>query len=507
LARSLNQSTPGEPWTVGPQTDSRSRVISLLDCSIFYGLIAVIVLTAIPYGAVDPWSQAFFECAVFFLTLLWVVHGFIQGSWRISNVRLLAPLMGLVLLAAVQSVTWWKTDLAGEQVWFALSADPFETRAFVFRMAALVLAALLVIRFTSTPKRLGILVHAIIAVAVGTALFGIARQAMQHGQGFILSRLQPGQGYGQFINKNHFPFLVEMGFGLVFGVAFMQKGRRERVLLYVSALLLMWVTIVLSNSRGGLLTITAQVILAALLLVNSTRPGIEKAASQTGWIRWSRSIAVTTIMIGILLIIVVAGVVWLGGDQLATGVETATGEFVDVDRSEFHEGARRRDNWRATWLMFKAHPFAGAGLGGYWAEVPRYHSASGILTPQQAHNDYLELLASGGVLGAALFGWFAIVLIRQARQSITSAEGFQRAVLLGTFISLVGAGVHSIVDFGLHITINALVFVALLGIVSLKTMQRDSLGAVGRPPHPGRVQVHQIAGVQLALRPPCLFPG
>jgi O-antigen ligase len=149
--------------------------------------------------------------------------------------------------------------------------------------------------------------------------------------------------------------------------------------------------------------------------------------------------------------------------------------MIYVDRSEMHEGARRRDHWRATWRMFKGHPIAGAGLGGYWADVPRYHSASGILTPQQAHNDYLELLASGGVLGAALFVWFTIVLIRQAAESVANMEGFQRAVLLGTIISLAGAGVHSIVDFGLHITVNALVFVVLLGIVSLKTMPRDSL--------------------------------
>lgn len=451
-------------------------MISLLDSTIFYGLVIVIVLTAIPYGTVDSWSEALFECALFFLTLLWIVHGFILGSWRVGNARLLTPMIALVLLAAVQCVAWWKTDLAGEQVWFALSADPFETRVFVFRVAALVLAALLVIRFTSTTKRLGILVHAIIVVAIGTALFGIARQAMQHGQGFVLSRLQPDQGYGQFINKNHFPFLVEVGFGLVVGVAFMQKGRRERVLLYVSALLLMWAAIVLSNSRGGLLAITVQAIFAALLFVNLKRLGRERGATQTGWVRWTRSIGVTTVTIGALLLIIVAGVAWLGGDQLATGVDTATREMIGVDRSEMHEGARRRDIWQATWRMFKAHPIAGAGLGGYWAEVPRYHPASGVLTPQQAHNDYLELLASGGVLGASLFVWFTIALIRQARQSVFTAEGFQRAVLFGAIISVVGAGVHSIVDFGLHITINALVFVVLLGIVSLKAMPRESLG-------------------------------
>jgi O-antigen ligase len=227
---------------------------------------------------------------------------------------------------------------------------------------------------------------------------------------------------------------------------------------------------VLSNSRGGLLTMTVQIIFAALVLVNSRTFGREKSANQKGWIRWTRSIAANIAIIGALLAIIVVGVMWLGGDQLATGVETATSELAGVDVSEMHEGANRRDIWRATWQMFRAHPIAGAGLGGFWAEVPVYHRASGVLTPQQAHNDYLELLASGGILGAVLFIWFAVALIRQARQSVNANEGFQRAVLLGAIISVVGVGVHSIVDFGLHITINALVFVVVLAIISLKTI-------------------------------------
>jgi hypothetical protein len=478
LDSSFNQSTEGEPGTALP--DRHSRSIAQLDGLIFYGLITVITLTAIPYGTVEPWSEGLFECAVFFLTLLWIVHGFIQGSWQIGNTRLLAPVIGLVFLAVGQSVAWWKTDLAGEQVWFALSADPFETWVFALRMAALVLAGLLAIRFTSTNRRLAVLVHAIIGVAVATTFFGIARQAMQHGPGFVLSRLLPEQGFGQFINKNHFAFLIEMALGLVVGVAFMQRGRRDRVLLYFSLLLLMWAGIILSNSRGGLLTIAVQAIFAVLLFVNSRTLSREPGAGESGWIRWTRSIVVTTITIGALLLIIVAGVVWLGGDQLATGVETATLEMTGTDASEMHEAARRRDIWRATWLMFKSRPIAGNGLGGYWAAVPVYHSASGVLTPQQAHNDYLELLASGGVLGAGLFVWFIVALIRQARQSVSAGRGLQRAVVLGTIISLVGVGVHSIVDFGLHITINALVFVVLLAILSLKSMERESSNSRSR---------------------------
>jgi O-antigen ligase len=462
------------------------RLVSLLDTAIFYGLIVVIGLSAIPYGTVEPWSEALFECAIFFLTLLWIVQGLIQGSWRVGNVRLLTPLVGLALVAAMQSFAWVKTDVAGEKVWFALSADPFESWVFALRIAALILAAMLVIRFTSSTRRLGILVHAIIAVAVGSALFGIARQAMQHAQlGFVLSRLPLDQGFGQFINKNHFAFLIELALGLTVGVAFMRRRHRERVLLYLAVLLFMWAAIVLSKSRGGLLTIAVQVIFAALLFVRSRAPSREPERER-GLIRWTRSIAVTTVAAGALLLIIVAGVVWLGGDQLASGVETAASEMTGVDGSEMHEAARRRDIWRASWLMFKAHPIAGAGLGGFWAEVPVYHSASGVLTPQQAHNDYLELVASGGLLGAALFIWFAAVFIRQARFSVKAAEGFQRAVSLGAIISVAGVGVHSIVDFGLHITINGVVFVALLGILSLSPMRKSNASARSNSRHSGR---------------------
>ena len=50
-------------------------------------------------------------------------------------------------------------------------------------------------------------------------------------------------------------------------------------------------------------------------------------------------------------------------------------------------------------------------------------------------------------------------------------EGFQRAVSLGSIIGLVGVGVHSIVDFGLHVTINALVFVVLVAFLSIRSLR------------------------------------
>ena len=436
MEASFIQSASAETLT---QSKPRRRTAALLDGAIFYGLIAVIVFTAIPYGTVDPWSQAVFECAVFLLGLLWIIHGLLEGSWCVGDLRLVFPIILLVGLAILQSFAWSQTDQAGTKVFWSLSADPFESRAFALRVAALLLACVLFIRFTKSHQRLNFLVHAIIALAIVCALFGIARQALQHGEGFLLPRLKQGSGYAHFINKDHFSYLMEMAFGLTVGVAFMRSGQPERIPLYLSGSVVIWAALVLSQSRGGLLAMSIQMIFAGLLFLNSRNPrrrargdpvasttasglptstpaGLPRrgprawgprtargsdtratvTASEDRRLTWLRSTIAKAIMIGVLLITIVAGVAWLGGDQLATGVETASIEMARTDTSELHEAARRRDIWRASWRMFMQHPVAGAGLGGYWAEMPSFHEGSGVLTPQEAHNDYLEVLASAG---------------------------------------------------------------------------------------------------------------
>jgi O-antigen ligase len=174
--------------------------------------------------------------------------------------------------------------------------------------------------------------------------------------------------------------------------------------------------------------------------------------------------------------------VWVGGDSLVNRLETVSGEVREA-QYEARAGARRAEIWRATWEMIKAHPVAGVGFGGYWMAVPSYHDASGKVTPQQAHNDYLEVLASGGIIGALIVAWFAFALIRSARESFRrSASQFRRAAVLGALIGIFGAAVHSLVDFGLHITINALVLTALVVIATaeVETLKEAKIGGHAR---------------------------
>jgi len=85
-----------------------------------------------------------------------------------------------------------------------------------------------------------------------------------------------------------------------------------------------------------------------------------------------------------------------------------------------------------------------------------------LMTPQEAHNDYLELLSSGGVIGFALGVWFVVAVVSKARENLTGATGYMRAVRFGAILGIAGVAAHSLVDFGLHIIVNAVVFLTLI---------------------------------------------
>jgi putative inorganic carbon (HCO3(-)) transporter len=449
----------------------------LLGGTIFYALLVLLVVVAIPYGSAEAWWEAFFECAVFAICLLWIIEGLLSGSWLAGQRALWLPVLALIAYCIFQSLPLWpdggEPARLGQKIWYAISADPFETRRFTLKLVALSLYGLLLTRYASSGKRLRLLVHVIIAVALASALFGMLRQTTQREIGFLLPFLRKGLGYGQFINQNHFAFLMEMALGLVLGLLVGRGVRRDRILIYLATLLPIWTALVLSNSRGGLLGMLGQLIFVALLFtilpparettgakVNAGS-GPDRANAPERLRRMGRSLPVRLALAGCLVLAMALGVVLVGGEPMMGKLENVHAEL-DAQDAVARQNASRREIWRATWQLIKAHPLAGVGFGGYWAAIPTYHDASGELTPQQAHNDYLELLASGGVIGVALACWLAYAFFRRVRVRLRAKDTFCRAICFGALAGIFGIAVHSIVDFGLHITVNALVFVVLL---------------------------------------------
>ena len=147
----------------------------------------MLVVAPLPYGSVEPWSQAVFESAVFTIGFLWCIHAILNGAWSPGELRLFFPLIALAAFATLQSLSWSRADMAGVRVVQALSADPFESWIFALRLLALTMAGAIAVRFTRNSLRLTILVSAMVFIAIASAVFGIVRLTMQHTDGFLLS--------------------------------------------------------------------------------------------------------------------------------------------------------------------------------------------------------------------------------------------------------------------------------------------------------------------------------
>ena len=447
------------------------RIAGLLNTAIFSALVGLVVLTAIPYGTIEPWWKAAFVCVVFALAICAIVEGLLNRSESTVRLSVLFPLLALAAFAFLQTISLGTGNKnpgnTYQSQWISISADPYQTRFFVLQFLALTLALAMLYRVASSERRVRILIHVVIGVAVFSALFGILRQATQHTSGFVLPLMKPGQGYGQFINKNHFAFLMEMAFGLGLGLVLAGGVKRERIMIYAALLLPIWTGLVLSNSRGGILAMLAQLVVAVLLFTNVNSKA-ETAITQYRFFHLARSLGLRIALLVVLIIGILYGTLWVGGDRLVSSFEAVRGEWNPAAAGS-HDGATRNEIWRATWHMFEAHPVFGVGLGGYWTAITAYHDASGTLTPQEAHNDYLELLASGGLVGFALGVWFAMAVYRLTRENLKSASRFGRAACFGATLGMTGVAVHSLVDFGLHMMVNALAFIILVMIATART--------------------------------------
>lgn len=453
-----------------------ARVGQILNRLIFILLLGLIVSTNIPYGTVDAWWEAFFECAVFGLTVIWFLEVLLKGSWDLKRVSILLPLMLIAVYGFAQALTvpaWFPGAKLIPQ--HSLSIDQYQTYLTARKALALVLFLGLLLLHTTSSKRLNWLMRVVIGLAVASAVFGILRQLLQpkgSEEGFFLPFLFYATGYGQYLYHNLFAYLMEMGIALVAGLLLGGGVRRDRIPIYLAMGLIMWAAMVLSLSRGAIIGFSCLIIFLlfmSLTWYSARRLALEDDQDHRLLRFIQRSILVRAVFIGLIIGALIVGVFWMGGEDFSERLLEGISTRESVDKLS------RTSAWRSSWQLVKHHPVTGVGFGAYFLAIPEYQIGAGRLKLEQAHNDYLDLAASGGVIAVGLAAWFVALLILRVRSVFRSADVRRRAACLGAVAGIIGIGVHSLVDFGLQITGIAVVFAALIAI-AVADVEVESIG-------------------------------
>src|SRR5205823_13762285 len=90
-----------------------------------------------------------------------------------------------------------------------------------------------------------------------------------------------------------------------------------------------------------------------------------------------------------------------------------------------------------------------------------------------SHNDYLQILADGGVVGGVIAVWFIVVILFAIYRGIRSRDPLRSGLSLAAGAGIVAVLVQSLSDTDLQIPSNALLFLVLAAVVSRTEFQFD----------------------------------
>jgi O-antigen ligase len=424
-----------------------------------------IILSALVYGTVHAWALALFYLGAVTILVLWLVDGWILNSVRVSRNILQLPLLAMFLLGVVQLLPFRDPGNVGTPaipLVKSLSFDPYATRLVLVELVALWIYFAATLIFTDTPKRLRLIVRTITIFGFFLAIFGLTQSFTSPNKVYWLRELPQSQAFGPFINRHHFAGYMELAIALPLGLLFSGAIEKEKRFIYIFAAGLMAIALIMTNSRGGLISLTAEIMF--LVATMSFRRHHKKRTS-TEKVPRIRSAALKAGLALALIVAVFGGVVLFGGEEvLSRMVGTVNTDDPTTGRSHF---------WSVTVDIIKNHPVIGTGLGAFAVVYTGYDSRNGQYRLEQAHNDYLQVLSDGGILGAAIGLFFIIALFRMGFERRQSRDDFRRGVATGALAGCFAVLIHSFFDFTLHTPANALLFLVLAGLATINGRVED----------------------------------
>lgn len=418
-----------------------------------FGTWVAILLTLLlfwaplPFGSVTRWGSAVVQVTAF------VALAFAAVTARMRDLKAVAAPAGALALIALLGLF----QSLGER---SLAPDASARTALTWAAVAAVLIASSVASRRRDRRRW--MAAAVIGAAVFQILFGARRWISRATE--IWNVTVPGDPTrlrGTFVNPDHLSSYLEIALAVTFAWGWWGFRRArlelaaERRLLLTAPPVLVWLFLFLglafTGSRGGLAAAVFTVVAQGLLIAG--------AARKKG-----------LLPVGALAALAGVGVV------AAVNLQAGFGRLAATSAYEVTWNARR-EVYGATWDLWRRFPVLGTGLGAFRDSLALTQPADLPGTWWHAHSDWLELLATVGLVGAVIFLLGIVPLaVRLARGWPADRRSEDRAVILAALGALVSLAIHESIDFGLTMPAIAVTLAALVGAAAV---------ACGTEPSPG----------------------
>jgi O-antigen ligase len=436
-------------------------------------LIAALAWGALSFGAVYAWAYWPLAWACALLGMNAMAYTRALQDQRVRS--LIVALSGVALTIAIQLVAvpyWVLLNLSPafdrffreyEIVYHpatlhALSIAPTTT---LIALVLFVAFALLLIGLVGLMRRMDLdwLLTRVTVLGLALSIIGIGHKAFLNPQlvyGFWKPQ-QDGNIFGPFINRNHFAGWMLMALPLVVGYWCTVLARTTKPLPAGWADRFRWLTAV-EAGRFALIGFGALLMAMALLLTGSPS-GIASFVLVIvvfGFlaVQHARARRMRLLVMGHLGAILFGALIW-------AAVDTASGRFLLMGGSRAQLIA-----WQDTLDIISDFRWFGTGIGTYGQAMLVYQTSGRPVMFAHAHNEYLQLLAEGGLLVAVPAAVLVGVVIAGVRRRLTTPTDDPQTywIRLGAVAGLAGIAAQSLIDFSLQMPGNRALFVLLLAI-------------------------------------------
>ncbi|NQV35982.1 MAG: O-antigen ligase family protein, partial [Phycisphaeraceae bacterium] len=340
----------------------------------------------------------------------------------------------------------------------------------VLAIAGVFVVVLNVFRRTDQIKRL---LLSIALIGGGIAAIAMLQDVFGNGKIFWIIPTPTGTAYaGPFINHSHYGQFMNLSIGATLGylcVILYEDFLRRRVTLsmltqyitlpstrrlwgLIGIMSLGAVTVFVSLTRGGMVSVIAATTFTTILLVR------RQSLRGLGWI------------MVVMALVTFAGLLYAGFDA----VVDRFGSLSELDNGGYDV------RWQIIQDLthcYRQFPLLGTGLGTHAVVYPMFQSVNSTALFTHAENEYAQLMEEMGLVGLVSMVWFGLIVWTNFARSLRDHRLPIRAAIYGLGFGLIAILVHSLSDYGQHMPANAFlsIFCALLLVLSRLGRARESV--------------------------------